>query len=57
MYLILNEGTPLSVNCGIIRPIIGIRRPGQRMVEGGVKVFRNSDLDIEVADRVVEDDV
>ena len=37
---------------GIVRPIIGIRRPGQRMVEGGVKVFRNSDLDIEVADRV-----
>ena len=42
---------------GIVRPVIsiGIRRPGQRMVEGGVKVFRNSDLDIEwtrVADRV-----
>jgi len=42
MYLILNQGTCLSVNVGIIRPIIskGIRRPGQRMVEGGVKVFR-----------------
>jgi len=46
------SGDSLSVNCGIIRPIIGIMRPGQRMVEGGVKVFRNSDIDIEVADRV-----
>jgi len=40
MYLILNQGTCLSVNVGIIRPIISkVSEARTENVEGGVKVL------------------